>query len=1451
MHKEENMKRKTLSSLLSLVLLSTLVPAGLPQAAAEAGRTGDVSPTLPVTRSVYETVYGGRAMPANVVSTPVGVNLAVHQAVYASGNEVDWLGPANAVDGNGSTRWSSALQDDQWFYVDLGEEFTINRVTIKWQTPASKYKLLVSSDAQHWTNVLGNDGEIACRGGTESTDFDDVKARYVKFQGVQRAPVEGTLYGYSFFEFEVYNAGELPKIVKGITQIPPIAKGQTEIVLPQVPEGYKVSVYGSDRLPVIDQAGKIHTPLVDTKVNLLFQVEHTGTGQKAVTGNVLAAVPGQYTQTDDLNKEPKVIPSLREWYGRTGNFTLKPTSRIVVNPAHKTTLKKAAEQTKEDLRDITGINASIIYGAPQAGDLYLSIDDSLAWLGKEGYLFDVNDYVAITSADVTGVFFGTRSALQILKQDEAHTLIPKGTARDYPKYETRGLMIDVARKFYTIEFLRDYVKLLSWYKMNQFQIHLNDDVGTPFQDGTTAAYRLESTKYPGLASKNGFYTKEEFRDLQRLGMDYGVNVIPEIDTPGHSRAFTSFDPSLGTGPHLDITKPKTVDFVKSLLDEYIDGDNPTFIGPDVHVGTDEYWGNTEVFRGYMDTLVKHINGKGKHPHIWGGMKEYNGVTPVSTEATMDVWHVPYGDARQAIDLGYDILNTENSYMYLVPRLYKDRIDPKYMYNMWEPNVFSDTTLPYGHPKLKGAMLALWNDISDSVGLSMDDSHDRLFPGVQVLSEKMWTGSREDGDYNAYAAAAERIGEAPNANISHKLQVPNKDSNVIKYSFENGFADASGNGYNGIGKSVAAANGKYGNGVRFGGGESYIKTPLEALGFGWTVSMWIKPDADNPDDAVLLESPVGQVKLKEGKTGLLGFSKEHYHSTFQYKVPAEQWTHLLLTGDNKGVSLYVNGNEYVEKLWVTNGASPQIDTLVLPLEKIGSSTNSFKGVIDNLIVYNKAVSFDGMNLALNKHAEASTSEAPHLSPDQAVDGNTGTRWSSSFADDNWFSVDLGEQQELDSVVIKWEGAYAKKYKILVSGDGQQWQNVKAGDAVIDGKGGVETIKFDTVVKARYVKLQGIERATIYGYSILEFEVYGPGVLNSYLELVKQAEGLLALGKGDSGLRSQLQEMLNQFPYDYESSISPLQELIARLKESIEWENDKTPPVTTASVSPSRPDGQHGWFVHPVTVTLSAQDEQSGVARTEYSLDLGKNWILYVEPIQFSTDGMYGLRYRSTDKAGNVEKAKPLLLKVDTTAPTLAATANGVPLADGIEFTDSETLVLDVQASDPVSGIAGTTITVDGKPYAPGTPLRLAGQLGTHAVQITATDQAGNVSQAVISMVVKTNIASMQRLLESYHAAGELSGPLKNNLSASLKTAQKHENKGKLKQAARAMNDFKKKIDKATKKDVISEAAKAALIADANALIQAWTGNSYDLDSTDSTDDQLEVGDDSPDSEDVAA
>ncbi len=127
----------------------------------------------------------------------------------------------------------------------------------------------------------------------------------------------------------------------------------------------------------------------------------------------------------------------------------------------------------------------------------------------------------------------------------------------------------------------------------------------------------------------------------------------------------------------------------------------------------------------------------------------------------------------------------------------------------------------------------------------------------------------------------------------------------------------------------------------------------------------------------------------------------------------------------------------------------------------------------------------INLAEKAATGASGFENDVFDPDKAVDGNNGTRWSSNFADDAWMTVDLGDVYAVNKVVLNWEGAYGKAYKVQTSIDGRAWTTVKD---ITDGKGGVETITFDAV-SARYVKMQGVTRALPYGYSLWEMEVYG--------------------------------------------------------------------------------------------------------------------------------------------------------------------------------------------------------------------------------------------------------------------------------------------------------------------------------------------------------------------------
>ncbi|MEU6894826.1 discoidin domain-containing protein [Streptomyces sp. NPDC046557] len=124
------------------------------------------------------------------------------------------------------------------------------------------------------------------------------------------------------------------------------------------------------------------------------------------------------------------------------------------------------------------------------------------------------------------------------------------------------------------------------------------------------------------------------------------------------------------------------------------------------------------------------------------------------------------------------------------------------------------------------------------------------------------------------------------------------------------------------------------------------------------------------------------------------------------------------------------------------------------------------------------------LSQGKPATASSVEGAGTPAGAAVDGDNGTRWSSAFADPQWIQVDLGAPAQLNQVVLRWEAAYAKSYRVELSTDGATWSTAYSTTA---GSGGVQTL--DITGTARYVRVYGTQRATAYGYSLWEFQVYG--------------------------------------------------------------------------------------------------------------------------------------------------------------------------------------------------------------------------------------------------------------------------------------------------------------------------------------------------------------------------
>jgi hypothetical protein len=146
---------------------------------------------------------------------------------------------------------------------------------------------------------------------------------------------------------------------------------------------------------------------------------------------------------------------------------------------------------------------------------------------------------------------------------------------------------------------------------------------------------------------------------------------------------------------------------------------------------------------------------------------------------------------------------------------------------------------------------------------------------------------------------------------------------------------------------------------------------------------------------------------------------------------------------------------------------------------------------NRPTYQQAVQFPARrgdniaNLANGRTATASSTQfLTSHTPSRAVDANSTTRWSSSYNDNNWIKVDLGTAQAIRRVILRWESAYGRAYRIEVSNDNSTWTTVFSTST---GDGGTDNISFAPAT-ARYVRMQGVTRGTSYGYSLWEFEVF---------------------------------------------------------------------------------------------------------------------------------------------------------------------------------------------------------------------------------------------------------------------------------------------------------------------------------------------------------------------------
>ena len=402
-------------------------------------------------------------------------------------------------------------------------------------------------------------------------------------------------------------------------------------------------------------------------------------------------------------------------------------------------------------------------------------------LNEEEYILKINtDQINIEASTETGAIFGFQSLYQLMNLNLKNGVVKlqNQVIKDSPRFKYRGMHLDVGRHMYPVAFIKKYIDGLAMLKFNNFHWHLTEDQG----------WRIEIEKYPELNNigsyrdstlighytdkpwqfdktrYGGFYTKKEIKEVVRYAQERGINVIPEIEMPGHSQAAVSSYPEFGcTGEQVGVaplwgvfkeiycSKNETFDFLEDIIDEVVE----LFPGKYIHIGGDEApktnWkacGNCqnvinreelkdehELQSYFITRMEKYINSKGKQIIGWDEILE-GGLAP---NATVMSWRGVSGGI-EAAKMNHEVIMTPNATCYLDHYQAKDTANEPLAIGGYTPieEIYNYEPIPNEldeslHKYIIGAQGNVWTEY-------MKTSHHveyMVFPRIFALSEVVW------------------------------------------------------------------------------------------------------------------------------------------------------------------------------------------------------------------------------------------------------------------------------------------------------------------------------------------------------------------------------------------------------------------------------------------------------------------------------------------------------------------------------------------------------------------------------------------------------------------------------------------------------------------------------------------------------------------------------------------
>lgn len=440
-----------------------------------------------------------------------------------------------------------------------------------------------------------------------------------------------------------------------------------------------------------------------------------------------------------------------------GTFRLGASARLAfarsgIDATAEAAMAEELERFAASLRASTGFALPVIDAPARPGDLELRIDGARS---AEAYGLDVRPgRVTIEASSPAGLYYATRTLL--LAAPIAHAVaspspepfaVPAMRIEDAPRFAYRGLMLDVARHFFSVEEVERLIARMAAFKLNHLHLHLSDDQG----------FRLEIPSYPALVTvgaatevgggAGGAYSLADYARIQATAALHHVVIVPEIDVPGHSNAMlasiaalncdgTTTAPYTGTmvGFSSVCTSGTTaLDIVRDILGT-VAGETT---GPYLHVGGDESAATPPTeYAAFVRAVLDHVRSLGKTPIGWD---EIGDITlPPGTVAQH--WLHPTS-TRAAADQGASILLSPAQHVYLdmrydlftpIGQAYLGFVDVDRSYS-WDPASFVD-----GVPEsaILGIEAPLWTEFV----ATEEDVEAMVFPRALGVAERAWAGS---------------------------------------------------------------------------------------------------------------------------------------------------------------------------------------------------------------------------------------------------------------------------------------------------------------------------------------------------------------------------------------------------------------------------------------------------------------------------------------------------------------------------------------------------------------------------------------------------------------------------------------------------------------------------------------------------------------------------------------